>query len=531
MTLDTRNREPQSPIPRPEALQLVLLSLFAIAPLAYPGLWQSRAGFLPLYAVLRIRNVGVLAALQPWATAAGPLLPGALREGPLPYLAAYGLTWLGLSPLHALKIVTAVALLTAAGTTYALVNDIFDSPLHGLVAGLLFLYAPPLLTTLYARGRLAELGALALFPALLWAQRRPRSPVGLGLRFLLAALVTLCQPGLSVFLVGVAVIYGLWREVTPERFRLTAFSTIAGLGTGLVAWSLMLVGTAPAPTTLFFQRFLFPADLFSSVWPAALGDEGPPLSIVAVLLALFAVAWLARLPRGPAVRRDVLFFLTTGLVLAVAPLQPLAPLWRLARLDHLLLAPWQLLAPASLALSVGAVALLSAEPRWQRGLWPLALALLILLPAYPNLEPAFLSSVPRALPPAVFGRESIALVDARLDGSLMPGQEITFRPRWQALRHLPRDYTLFVHVVDRAGHIWGQRDAMPLSGQRPTTSWRTGEVVSDAYPVSIDPSAPPDLRIEIGWYLLKTGERLPRRNGSTALILNRSDLERADGSR
>jgi hypothetical protein len=524
MTPDTRSSSSVT-------LSVLLLSVFAIAPLAYPGLWQSRAGFLPLYAVLRIRRVGVLAALRPWVTAAGPLLPGALREGPLPYLAAYGLGWLGLSPPDALKIVAALALLTAAGMSYALANDVFGSPLSGLIAGLLFLYAPPLLTTIYARGRLAELWALALFPALLWSQRRPRRPIDLGLRFLLAFLVTLCQPGLSVFLVGLAVMYGLWCEVTPERFRLTAFSTIAGLGAGLVAWGLMLVGTVPTQTTLFFERFLFPADLFSSGWPAALGDGGPPLSIVAVLLALFAIARLGRLPRGSAVRRDVLFFLTAALILGAAPLQPLAPLWRLARLDHLLLAPWQLLAPASLVLAVGAVGLLSAEPRWQQGLWPFALALLVLVPAYPHLSPEFLSPVPRALPPAVFGGESIALVDARLDGALAPGGSITFRPRWQALRRLSRDYTLFVHIIDGAGQIWGQRDAMPVSGRRPTTSWRPGEIVNDAYSVAIDPAAPADLRIELGWYLLKTGERLPRRNGSTALILKPSELERVDVSR
>jgi len=527
VTRETRNAKPKTRNPGLETILLVLLALFAIAPLAYPGLWQSQAGFLPLYTVLHVRGIGSLAALQPWVTPVGPLLPGALREGPLPYVTASGLSWLGLSSLHALKIVAALALLTAAGTTYALARDIFDDPPSGLVAGLLFLYAPPFLTTLYARWRPAELWALALFPALLWTQRRPRRPINIGLRFLLAALIALCQPGLSVFLVGVAVIYGLLREVMPERFRLTALSTIAGLGVGLGAWGLMLVGTMPAPALAFFQRFLNPADLLSPTWPAALSDEGPPLATVAVLLAIFAVARLNRLPRGSNPRRDAVFFLATGLVLAVAPLQSLAPLWRLARLDHLLLAPWQLLAPASLALAIGAVALLTAEPRWQEGLWQLALILLILLPVFPNLSPEFWSPVPRALPPAVFGEQSIALVDASLDGTLAAGLGDHPAPSLAGVsRRLSQDYTLFVHVIGETGHTWGQRDAMPLNGQRPTTSWQTGEIISDGYTVAVDAAAPSNLRIEIGWYLLETGERLPRRDGSTALILNPADLER-----
>ena len=300
---------PMTRNPKPVLTALILLSMFAIAPLAHPGLWQTEKGFLPIYTVLHIRNVGPLAALQPWTTPVGPLLPGALREGPPPYLIAYGLSWIGLSPLHALKIVAALALITAALTTYLLATDIFAHPINGLLAGLLYLYAPPLLTTLYVRGRLAELWALALLPALIWTQRRSRRLPDLALRFLVAALITLCQPGLAIFLVGLAVVYGLWREVTPERFRLTALSTVAGLAAGLAAWSLMLVGTTTTQTVPFLQRFLYPADLLGPIWPTAFSDEGPPLGIAVVLLTVFALYRLPRLRHTSDTWRDTALLL------------------------------------------------------------------------------------------------------------------------------------------------------------------------------------------------------------------------------
>jgi len=514
-----RKADLQTSFSRQMWLETLLLSLFALAPLAHPGLWQSRVGFVPLYRLLHLGQMALPTALQPWALPVGAELPGALREGPLPYLLGLAMQSAGMSPVIALKVVAALGLLTAAGTTYTLARAIFRFSWAGLLAAMLYLYAPPLLTTLYARGRLAELWALALFPALIWAHRRSQAPQDLALRFLLAALITLCQPGLAVILVGLAVAYALWRDSAPARFRAVAIATVAGLGAGLLGWSLMLLhspGAKPPPS--FFDRFLFPAGLFASRWPAGLEEKGPPLGIAVVLLAIFSAVQLPRLSDNAGERREVLFFLGTGTTLALITLQPADFFWRLTRLDHLLLAPWQLLGPAALLLSLGSTALLRAEPRWRAGLWPLALVLLILLPAYPNLSLAYLDSTPRELPAAVFGDGQIALVEATLQGAPAPGQTVTLLPRWQALRSLDQDYTLFVHVVDEEGNTWGQRDAMPQDGQYPTSAWPVGEVISDSYTLAVKPEAPAaGLHLEIGWYLLSTGERLPRRDGSTVL--------------
>ena len=81
---------------------------------------------------------------------------------------------------------------------------------------------------------------------------------------------------------------------------------------------------------------------------------------------------------------------------------------------------------------------------------------------------------------------------------------------WEAQGEVEEDYTVFVHLIDDVGRIWGQRDSAPEHGFYLTSYWGVGEVVRDEYEVMIDPGAPPGLyEIEVGMYLNTTGERLP----------------------
>jgi hypothetical protein len=70
---------------------------------------------------------------------------------------------------------------------------------------------------------------------------------------------------------------------------------------------------------------------------------------------------------------------------------------------------------------------------------------------------------------------------------------------------------VFVHVVDAQDGIRGQRDSMPVDGQRPTSGWVSGEIVVDGYRIEIrDGEARGDAyRLAIGLYDPATGERLP----------------------
>jgi hypothetical protein len=71
------------------------------------------------------------------------------------------------------------------------------------------------------------------------------------------------------------------------------------------------------------------------------------------------------------------------------------------------------------------------------------------------------------------------------------------------------DYTVFVHLVGPDGRLHGQVDSWPVQGSHPTSQWRPGEEVADAYDVRLDPDAPPgQYSIQVGWYLLSTMQRL-----------------------
>jgi hypothetical protein len=91
-----------------------------------------------------------------------------------------------------------------------------------------------------------------------------------------------------------------------------------------------------------------------------------------------------------------------------------------------------------------------------------------------------------------------------------PGGAVRLVLYWRAERRMDEDYTVFVHLVGADGRIWGQRDSEPESGFYRTSFWDVGEVVRDEHRLSIDADASPgEHRIEVGMYVLSTGERLP----------------------
>ncbi len=76
---------------------------------------------------------------------------------------------------------------------------------------------------------------------------------------------------------------------------------------------------------------------------------------------------------------------------------------------------------------------------------------------------------------------------------------------WRCLKQPDRDYTLFVHVIDRAGTIISQQDAQPLNGAYPTGMWDADEQIIDVRAMTLPASA---ASLRIGWYSPDTGARL-----------------------
>jgi hypothetical protein len=109
---------------------------------------------------------------------------------------------------------------------------------------------------------------------------------------------------------------------------------------------------------------------------------------------------------------------------------------------------------------------------------------------------------------AILG-DKVRLLGYNIKSGFRPGDGIHLTLFWQCLKEMDQDYTVFTHLVDGEGRLWGQQDNPPVDGFYPTTKWRKGEIVRDQYDLTIPLDAPPgEYQIEVGMYMAGTGERL-----------------------
>ena len=99
---------------------------------------------------------------------------------------------------------------------------------------------------------------------------------------------------------------------------------------------------------------------------------------------------------------------------------------------------------------------------------------------------------------------------------LQPGGAIALTLYWQAQQPVEHRYKVFTHLlgeVFNAGSgnfLWGQQDNEPVNDTRPTSTWRTDEVIVDSYVILLEQQAPTGrYTVEIGLYDPGAGERLP----------------------
>lgn len=128
-----------------------------------------------------------------------------------------------------------------------------------------------------------------------------------------------------------------------------------------------------------------------------------------------------------------------------------------------------------------------------------------------SLPPLDVVGSPPTAPGATNFDDRILLLETDLgQRTLPPGALLEIAVRWQCLRAMESDYTLFIHVLAPDGTLKGQIDVWPRNGTYPTSQWRAGERIDDRYTLYVDPGAPPGTyQLEIGWYLLETMQRLP----------------------
>lgn len=106
--------------------------------------------------------------------------------------------------------------------------------------------------------------------------------------------------------------------------------------------------------------------------------------------------------------------------------------------------------------------------------------------------------------------DGIRLAGYGLDDMAHPGNALRLALLWEGEGPTARRYKVFAHLVDDDGFLWGQHDAEPAGGSRPTTAWRKGETVTDRHGIVVAWGTPPgSYHVEVGLYDGETGARFP----------------------
>jgi len=192
-------------------LLAALLSVFAWAPLTYPGFFQSHSGLLAAYTVLDLeRWLRTGAGFWSWRPPAWA--PG---SSPLTYWLAEILHSLGPAPLDAVRVLYGLGLVVSVLAAYG-----FGRRLLGRGAGLLvavaYLYVPYHLDLVYRQGAFTAALAWALLPFLFWTVDlavTSRRLAGTALSLVAVAVLFLADARLALIGLALGLVYGLGRII------------------------------------------------------------------------------------------------------------------------------------------------------------------------------------------------------------------------------------------------------------------------------------------------------------------------------
>jgi hypothetical protein len=97
-----------------------------------------------------------------------------------------------------------------------------------------------------------------------------------------------------------------------------------------------------------------------------------------------------------------------------------------------------------------------------------------------------------------------------------PGETVGLTLYWSSDGDIRQRYKVFTHLLGdtfnaaTGNFLWGQSDNEPAANTRPTTTWRSAEVIVDEHTIPVAVDAPPGTyRLEIGLYDPVSGARLP----------------------
>ncbi len=355
---------------------------------------------------------------------------------PLAYYVAEAFHLLGFGFTTAVKLAWGLGFILSAWGAYALARRWWGRP-AGLIAGLLYTYAPYHLLNIYVRAALAEFWAMVWFPWVLLAfdrliERPTRGRLAVAALGLAGALLThsvvvpVFVPWLMLFILLRLLVerrtpvepgdQGQRTRVRPWRPFLAALS--AGL-LGVLLAAIFLVpllleqryiGAAQWVNNTYDvdRNFVYLHQLFAPFWGYGYSVVGPAdgmgfqLGVMPLLLA--AAGAVIGLRRGARARSVTLFMLLTVVLTAFTMLTWAAPLWQAFPIASLIQFPWRLQALTVLAMALlgaAAVAGVLADAPAESGerTWPAVavypLALLIVFASLPYTTAPLFPVTPR----------------------------------------------------------------------------------------------------------------------------------------
>ena len=546
-------------------LLALALTIFAIAPLAYPGYFQVHSAFAPIYNLSALGNGPLEAGWTPGVATTFDPLRG---DGILPYYAALPFVWLGSSPQSGVKVIFALSFLLGTAGLFVWLRRTLG-PAGAALAALVYTYLPYHLATVHVRGAWGEALFLGLLP---WAfatvttadrpQKPPQthevvddstSPILYILTALIWTLLVLSQAGLTIWGLLVLVVWMLLAGHFRHDYKLL-LAALGGSISGLALTFLIAGFTLPFSPINFFDHFVHPAQLFSAFWGFGASrpgwNDGLALGFGFAAVGLGMLTLFLALKKEPsdrngasqdarALRRLIFTDLAIILALTLLLLAISATLWRVTSLHHTLAYPWQLLALIGLFLSALAGTSVKLDSRLASLPTYAALLLLTLLASYGYLEARFTQQPPGMGPLAAWDGHHLALLDYDLSAEIpaaaaglvgpvsgqlpltdyaspRPGDTLHLTLTWQATRPFNRNLKLFVPLLDASGQVIAQADPLAGTGAGPeemdyfTSQWDPGELILEDVAITIPPDSPPGpYRIAFGLYNGETLERLP----------------------
>ncbi len=368
-------------------LLIVALSVFAWAPLLTPAYFfnahDARHSVFFLVEFDQTLRDGYL--WPRWAPdfAFGYGYPLFNMYAPLAFYVAELLHLLGLGFTAAIKTMYILATIGAGLAMYGFVQRLLGRR-AGLLAALVYIYAPFHLLEIFVRSAYAEFVALALVPLVFWAFTGLIAAPGLRRLALAGAaygLLALTHHAIFLTFSPLLVLYILFLVLARSRLELSQlfsrslYALLAGLlGLALAAIYLLPVLAETRYIKVeqwtsgsynYLQHFVYFAQFFSPEWGygyagAGLADDlSFQLGIVVFSLVIFA--GLFSLGHHFPHRSTVFFFLVATL-LVVLLMSPLAgPVWQLVPIVTLVQFPWRLLGMTAFTMSIVAGAVVARE--------------------------------------------------------------------------------------------------------------------------------------------------------------------------